>query len=331
LQVAADRRGFTVVWETYGFHLEEPAPTNVLASLRRFDRDGGALHRQIDLAPIGRTYRRPGLEVLPDGRSLVAWTRSPGRTSPDIFARWVEPDGAPLGSRFRLIGSRSEATSAWVLGMRALQSAGFAVAWTDRVVGPPEDHRLHLRCLSPSGETLGHRTLSSGGTAPPAPPALIALGEGFLAVWGEPGRGPSPVQIVAQTYDSTCRPVRPLQHLCPAATTRLDAAMDAAGNLLVSTLAVVGEEYRTVGYVFDRQLRRVGGELDLAPGYVARGATAAVEGGFVVAWTGKTSWPPGNLMGTFVPSPSRRKRRTRRRPSGLRPPRSPSRNSWTTK
>jgi Ca2+-binding RTX toxin-like protein len=58
----------------------------------------------INSAPLGTSYSTfaSTIAVLPDGTALVAWVRQVGQwsTEAEIYARWIGPDGTPVGADF---------------------------------------------------------------------------------------------------------------------------------------------------------------------------------------------------------------------------------------
>jgi hypothetical protein len=124
----------------------------------------------------------PALAPVPAGGFLLTWTGNDG-PSRDIFARWFAAGGRPRGP---LLPISVRANEQDYSDVALLADGSWVVAWEDDISG--RDHTLARR-IAPDASSAGAVVTLNQRAAffveTRTAPRLAALGDGFLAAWGD--------------------------------------------------------------------------------------------------------------------------------------------------
>ena len=159
-----------------------------------------------DAKPLGRElpfeWSSEGGDVDPalapglDGGFLMSWTANDGPPR-DVFARFYDAQGRPLGPALGISSSRNEQDYSDVT---RLADGSWVVVWEDDLSGT--DHALARR-IAPDGRSLGPPCVLDPWEAETIEvrhaPRVAPLGQGFVALWADHGSGRG-IDVAVRTF-----------------------------------------------------------------------------------------------------------------------------------
>ncbi len=179
--VSGDDSGrFVVAWmDGRGLNWKD---WNVFA--QRFDSDGSRLGANIQVTTNDSIQWAPGLGVAPAGRFLVCWEDQRTGEQLDVYARFYETDGQPLGDAFRANDDPGSSNQAGP-DAAANRFGEFLLAWGDRRNGNED---VYAQRYSAGGEPVGDNFMvnDDGGSEDQGGPVPGPCPDGgYWVVWAD--------------------------------------------------------------------------------------------------------------------------------------------------
>lgn len=185
---------------------------------RRFDHSGspaGVVHQVNAYTTDEQEY--PDLALFPDGSAVVVWDTESQGEDDDVFGRWLDADGAPVGAEFQINphieGSQdlprvdvSPSGDRFVVVWMCAGTAG-QVFGAD-CPGAPDASEISARIFSATGEPVtSHFRVNTYTTGIQRVPDVAFLDDGtFAVVWEGQPRSPS-TAIHGRRFDAGGAPI----------------------------------------------------------------------------------------------------------------------------
>ncbi len=232
-----------------------------------------------------------GVHVAPNGVSLLAWDDRRFGITGDIFAQFLNPDGSPLDTNFRVNDDPLGMANQYEPHVRGDDSGRFVVVWMDGRGHNAYDWNIFAQRFDASGSRLGSNLqVTVDDSIQWAPGIGVAPSGRFIACWDDRRR--SQWDVYAQVYDAAGEQVGDNFRVSTDPGSVDQFSSTAAGNrydefLVIWTDRRSGEDI--YARRFDAAGQPLGDEflLNDESGGVGRGEPTAIarpDGGYWVAW-----------------------------------------------
>ncbi|MET1113042.1 MAG: hypothetical protein ABWX67_16110, partial [Allosphingosinicella sp.] len=281
--------GFAIAWTDYSNMIGDSS-TGIAAQV--FDSAGNKVGSELLVnTTTSGMQLSPAIDSLPGGGFVVSWadySATGGDTSGSaIRAQRFDAAGAKVGGELlvnsTIAGSQFEPTVAVLAG------GGFVISWTDPSAtgGDTSSNAVRAQLFDAAGAKVGGEFLVNTITASSqTTPVAIALGSGFVIVWGDSNLG-----IEGQLFDSAGNKVGG-QFAVDSVTRGFQptiAAMPSGGFVVSWTATSTLDDSGTavMAQMFDGSGQKLGDEFLLAGGVGNQGAatiTVLGSGAIAAAW-----------------------------------------------
>ena len=177
--------------------------------VQRFDAAGARLgdnFRVSDSAAPG-DQSMSGAWIAPGGVALLAWDDRRFGITGDIFAQFLNPDGSPMDTNFRVNDDPVGDANQYEPAVSGDSSGRFVVAWMDgRGQGGPDDWNVFCQRFNSQGQRLGANIQVTTDTGIQWYPDVSCGASGVFVVTWDDGRNGN-WDVYGQRYDANGNPV----------------------------------------------------------------------------------------------------------------------------
>jgi hypothetical protein len=176
---------------------------------QRFDEAGTRLgdNFRVSDSAAGGDQMESGAWIGPSGVALLAWDDRRFGATGDIFAQFLNPDGSPLDTNFRVNDDGIGHANQYEPDVSGDSSGRFVVAWMDgRGSGGPADWNVFCQRFNSQGQWLGANIqVTTDGNIQWTPDVSCGVDGRFVVTWDDARAGDW--DVYGQRYDADGNPV----------------------------------------------------------------------------------------------------------------------------
>jgi len=176
---------------------------------QRFDAAGSRLgdNFRVSDSSAGGDQSISGAWTAPSGMALLAWDDRRYGLTGDIFAQFLNPDGSPLDTNFRVNDDGIGQANQYEPDVAGDSSGRFVVAWMDgRGSGGPADWNVFCQRFNSQGQRLGTNIqVTTDGNIQRTPDVSCGADGRFVVTWDDTRAGNW--DVYGQRYDADGSPV----------------------------------------------------------------------------------------------------------------------------